>query len=201
MGSIFAYCRVDRWSAPPSDQLEEIEAAGILVKPQHVVTEEISGSMPAIRRPAFFQLIERLGSSDGLVVTNVDGLGKGANDVRLILDYLARKQVSVYCLALGVSDLNGPEGAQIRNVVAAFGDFDRDLLLSRIRAGREQAKARGKKLGRPPALSPAEQQRVMLLRARGASARSIAAWYGVGRATIQRIEANGNNGDQESVVR
>ena len=73
-------------------------------------------------------------------------------------------------------------------VIAAVAEFERDLLVERTQAGLSRAKAQVKTLGRPRALSEADQDEVMRRRHEGASLGKLAIDYGVSRAAIQRVE-------------
>lgn len=73
-------------------------------------------------------------------------------------------------------------------VLSAVAEFERDLLIERTQAGLSRAKAEGKALGRPSALTVAQQQAVIASRAQGVSLGVLAKQYGVSRAAIQRVE-------------
>lgn len=84
------------------------------------------------------------------------------------MEALAAEGVRVHCLSLGGVDLTSPAGKMTMGVIAAVAEFERDLLIERTQAGLQRAKATGKALGRPSALS-AEQQRLIVAGARRAS--------------------------------
>jgi putative DNA-invertase from lambdoid prophage Rac len=73
-------------------------------------------------------------------------------------------------------------------VINAVAEFERDLLIERTQSGLARAKASGKTLGRPSALSEAAQQEIRQMRQEGASLGVLAKRYGVSRAAIQRVE-------------
>lgn len=74
------------------------------------------------------------------------------------------------------------------SVIAAVAEFERDLLVERTQAGLTRAKAEGRLLGRPSALTEAQQTAVRDRRAQGVSLGVLAKEYGVSRAAIQRVE-------------
>jgi hypothetical protein len=108
---------------------------------------------PALERKGFSKLIDRLESSDVLVVSKIDRLGRNAMDVRATVERLAEMGVQVHCLALGGVDLTSPAGRMTMQVLSAVAEFERDLLIERTQAGLTRAKAEGKALGRPSSLS------------------------------------------------
>lgn len=188
MARTFAYCRVSTADQTTDNQVREIEAAGFILEPKRVIAETVSGSVPAMERSGFARLIDRLESGDVLIVTKLDRLGRNAMDVRATVERLATEGVRVHCLALGGVDLTSPAGKMTMGVISAVAEFERDLLLERTAAGLSRAKAEGKRLGRPPALSQEQQAIIRSKRAQGVSFGALAKEYGVSRAAIQRVE-------------
>lgn len=184
----FAYCRVSTSDQTTDNQINEIESAGFSVEPKRIATETISGSVAAMERPGFSKLIDRLEEGDILIVTKLDRLGRNAMDVRATVERLAASGVKVHCLALGGVDLTSAAGKMTMGVIAAVSEFERDLLIERTQAGLNRAKAQGRTLGRPAALSEAQQGEVLKLRSENHSLGTLAAKFGVSRAAIQRIE-------------
>lgn len=188
MARTFAYCRVSTLDQTTDNQVREIESAGFSVEPKRVVTETVSGSVPAVHRKGFAKLIDRLESGDVLIVTKLDRLGRNAMDVRSTVETLAKEGVKVHCLALGGVDLTSAAGKMTMGVVGAVAEFERDLLIERTQSGLKRAKAEGKSLGRPTALSGEQQATIRESRANGVSLGALAKQYGVSRAAIQRVE-------------
>jgi putative DNA-invertase from lambdoid prophage Rac len=188
MTRTFAYCRVSTADQTTANQVQEITASGFAVEAHRVVTETISGSTSARERPAFAKLLDRLESGDVLIVTKLDRLGRNAMDVRATVEALAARGVRVYCLALGGMDLTSPAGKMTMGVIAAVAEFERDLLIERTQAGLARAKAEGKTVGRPAALTPEQRREVVRKRAEGDSLATLAKAYGVSRAAIQRVQ-------------
>jgi putative DNA-invertase from lambdoid prophage Rac len=168
--------------------VREIESSGFAIDPKRVVSETISGSTPAKERHQFARLIDRLENGDVLVVTKLDRLGRNAMDVRSTVEALANSGVRVHCLALGGSDLTSAAGKMTMGVIAAVAEFERDLLIERTRAGLNRAKASGKRLGRPAALTDDQKSTILRERLKGRSLGALAKEYGVSRAAIQRAQ-------------
>lgn len=188
MSRVFAYLRVSTADQTTDNQLREIEAAGFSVAPQRAIAETISGSTAAVERPSFSKLLDRLEEGDVLLVTKLDRLGRNAMDVRATVERLDRSGVRVHCLALGGVDLTSPAGKMTMSVIAAVAEFERDLLIERTQAGLNRAKAEGRSLGRPAALTASEQAEIKGKRATGVSLGCLARAYGVSRSSIQRVE-------------
>ncbi|AYX27223.1 resolvase domain-containing protein [Burkholderia pseudomallei] len=187
MSRTFAYARVSTSDQTTANQLREIEAAGFSVDKRRVVSESISGSVSADQRPGFAKLLDRMEEGDVLIVTKLDRLGRNAMDVRATVEGLAERGIRVHCLALGGVDLTSAAGRMTMQVLNAVAEFERDLLIERTHAGIARAKAEGKAMGRPSALS--DEQRADVLREldAGASVAALARRFGTSRQTIMRV--------------
>ncbi|MBN3529933.1 recombinase family protein [Burkholderia cenocepacia] len=187
MSRTFAYARVSTSDQTTANQLREIEAAGFSVDKRRVVSESISGSVSADQRPGFAQLLVKMEEGDVLIVTKLDRLGRNAMDVRATVEGLAERGIRVHCLALGGVDLTSAAGRMTMQVLNAVAEFERDLLIERTHAGIARAKAEGKAIGRPSALS--DEQRADVLREldAGASVAGLARRFGTSRQTIMRV--------------
>jgi putative DNA-invertase from lambdoid prophage Rac len=188
MSRVFAYCRVSTGDQTTDNQVREIEAAGFAVDAKRIITETVSGSVAALERKGFAKLVDRLEHGDVLIVTKLDRLGRNAMDVRATVERLEGEGVRVHCLSLGGVDLTSAAGKMTMGVIAAVAEFERDLLIERTQSGLARAKAAGKALGRPQALSKAVQADIVARRAQGVSLGVLAAQHNVSRAAIQRIE-------------
>jgi putative DNA-invertase from lambdoid prophage Rac len=188
MSRVFAYCRVSKADQISENQVLEIERAGFQVEPRRVIAEKISGSTASMRRPGFRKLVERLEEGDVLIVTKLDRLGRNAMDVRATVEELTDMKVRVHCLALGGVDLASATGKMTMTLVAAFAEFELDLLVERTQSGLSRAKAEGKKLGRPSSLSAEQRTDVLKRRRGGESLGMLAKEFGVSRSAIQRVE-------------
>jgi len=187
MSRTFAYCRVSTSDQTTENQLQEIASAGFSVDPRRVVSETVSGSVEAGKRPGFTKLTDKMESGDLLVVTKLDRLGRNAMDVRTTVEALEDMGVKVHCLALGGMDLTSPAGKMTMGVIAAVAEFERDLLIERTQAGLARAKAEGKSIGRPSALSPAQAEQARTRLAGGESVAALARDYKTSRQTIMRV--------------
>lgn len=189
MSRVFAYCRVSTLDQTTANQRREIEAAGFSIDKRRIVEESITGSIASSQRPGFVRLLDRLETGDVLVVTKLDRLGRNAMDVRTTVERLAELGVRVHCLALGGVDLTSAAGKMTMQVIAAVAEFERDLLIERTHAGISRAKAAGKTFGRPPALSPQQQDKVARRIAAGDAIAAIARDFRTTRQTVMRVRA------------
>ena len=186
MSRVFAYCRVSTQDQTTDNQVQEIRAAGFNLEDRRIVREVVSGSQKADQRPGFAKLLEKLDQGDVLIVTKLDRLGRNAMDVRATIEALEEMGVSVHCLNLGGMDLTSPAGKMTMQVLGAVAEFERDLLIERTQAGLARAKAEGKAIGRPGALTDAQQDIIRDRLSKGESVAALAKELKTSRQTIMR---------------
>jgi len=81
-------------------------------------------------------------------------------------------------------DLSTPSGRLMFQVIGAMSEFERALIQERVKAGLRNARAHGKRLGRPRRLVDAT--RIVALRSAGASWREVSEQMGIGVGTAVR---------------
>jgi putative DNA-invertase from lambdoid prophage Rac len=187
MSRTFAYVRVSTFDQTPKNQIQEIKTAGFAVEPHRIITETISGSMAIAQREGFSKLLDRMEKGDVLIVTKLDRLGRDAIDVSTTVAKLEDIGIRVHCLALGGVDLTSSAGKMTMNVINAVAQFERDLLIERTQSGLARAKAEGKPLGRPSALSADQQVEVKEKIKNGEAISAIARQFETSRQTIMRV--------------
>jgi DNA invertase Pin-like site-specific DNA recombinase len=82
-------------------------------------------------------------------------------------------------------DTSTPAGKMVFTVLGAVAELERSLIVERVRAGLRNARAKGKRLGRPRVAVDAA--RIATLRAEGLSWAKIAEELGLGEGTIYRM--------------
>lgn len=82
-------------------------------------------------------------------------------------------------------DTSTPLGRMVFTVVAAVAELERSIIVERVRAGIARARAKGKRLGRPPG-SGIDAGQVQRLLAEGLSTRAVAAKLGIGVGSVCR---------------
>lgn len=81
-------------------------------------------------------------------------------------------------------DLTTPAGRLQFQIIGAMAEFERSLIVERVRGGIAQARRKGVKLGRP--VRKVNHEQVTALRAAGASWREVSRKTGIGIATLHR---------------
>ena len=187
MSRTFAYLRVSTTGQTTENQLLEIQSAGFSVDPNRVISETVSGSVPAFKRPEFAKLVDRLEKSDVILTTKLDRLGRNTVDILNSVEKLSNLGVRVHCLALGGMDLTSAAGKMTLSVISAVSCMELDLLKERTAAGLVRARAAGKKFGRPATLSPQAKASIIAEKTAGASYADLAKQHGVTRSAIQHV--------------
>ena len=119
---------------------------------------------------------------DTLLVWRMDRLGSSTSSVLSLIEMLLRRGIGVSSIAEKFRSDESTASA----VIGAFAELDRQLQRNRALTGAYTASARGRRAGRPRALSDRSVERVLALRDQGASVREIAEELGTSRATIYR---------------
>jgi DNA invertase Pin-like site-specific DNA recombinase len=73
------------------------------------------------------------------------------------------------------------------SIFGALGEYERSLIIERIRSGIARAKMQGRKFGRPRLYDDEVRARVIELRASGLTVREIARTVGVGSSSVWRM--------------
>jgi len=120
---------------------------------------------------------------DVVIVTKLDRLARSTHHLVTLGRELAALGVDLVVLDQQI-DTTTPSGRLLFHLLAAFAEFERDLIRERVKAGLARVKATGKKLGRHAKQVPLN--RLIELRAGGLSIGKIAAEMKVSRATIRR---------------
>lgn len=189
---VFAYARVSTVEQLTENQREQIARAGYHIAPKRFIEEQISGSVPAVQRPGFQRLLERMDEGDTLIVTKLDRIGRDSIDVQQTVERFQSEGIRLVVLQLGNLDLTSSAGSLMVKMLAAVADFERDLIIERTQAGQARARAAGKHMGRPAKTTPDQQRAIREALAAGATVSSMAASYQVSRATIIAIRDSGH---------
>ena len=96
----------------------------------------------------------------------------------------------VACCRLMLSDTTTHAGKMIMTIFAGIAEFERGLIRERTSAGREAARKRGVRFGRPRKLTSEQENLARRLVSEGKAAREIASVFKVHAATIYRLAAS-----------
>jgi DNA invertase Pin-like site-specific DNA recombinase len=119
-----------------------------------VFTDHASGKDTA--RPELQAALEWAREGDRLVVHSMDRLARNLGDLRRIVESLTTRKVEVEFIKEGMV-FNGedtPMSKFMLNIMGAFAELERAMILERQREGVALAKRAGKYRGRAPAIRP-----------------------------------------------
>jgi len=178
---VLGYARVSTTGQTLAAQLDQLRAAGC----KRIYREQASGAR-ADRRE-LQKLLKALASGDEVIVTRIDRLARSTFDLFAIVKRIVDAGAQFRSLAEPWADTATSTGRLMLAVLGGLADVERDLIRTRTAEGRERAKAQGRHMGRPPALTPQQAAEARQRRADGASIRELAESYNVGKSTIARL--------------
>jgi DNA invertase Pin-like site-specific DNA recombinase len=120
---------------------------------------------------------------DAVLVWKIDRFGRSLKHLVNALAELAALGVAFISLRDNL-DLSTPSGRLMFQIIGAMAEFERALIQERVRAGLRNARAKGRRLGRPRVIVDAS--RVASLREQGRSWSQITAEMRIGKGTAQR---------------
>lgn len=146
---IYGYCRVSTKGQEAHGngldvQRQAVQAAGA----QDVRCEAFTGT--TMERPEWTRLVEEARAGDVIVVAKLDRIARTSSGGFEAVKALLSRGVAVHILNMGRID-DTPTGLLILSIMFAFAEFDRDMVVERMAAGREAARQRpGYRDGRKP---------------------------------------------------
>jgi len=133
--------------------------------------------------------LKALAPGDVVTVTRIDRLARSTFDLFAIVKQIVDAKAQFRSLAEPWADTGTSTGRLMIAVLGGLADVERDLIRTRTAEGRSRAQKRGQHMGRPPKLTPAQQDEARRRRAEGATLVELARSYGVGKSTISRLVA------------
>ena len=150
-----------------------------------VVTEIGSGARRDCQ--ALRNLRERLQAGDTLVVTAIDRISRRAVDgLRFIRD-VTDAGIHLVVLSQREFDTTTPTGQLLLHLTLAIAEWEWSNIRERSIQGPQRARAEGKRVGRPPALTPEAQEEVERKLREGQSVTRIAQVHRVHHSVVRRV--------------
>ena len=113
----------------------------------HEVEEYASGASP--KRPQREKILRmaRQRKVDVILVQSLDRWGRSVQD--LVLTMAELESLGVSFVVPGNIDMTTPMGKMLAHFLGAVAEFERELIRERVKSGLDNARAKGKRLGRP----------------------------------------------------
>jgi DNA invertase Pin-like site-specific DNA recombinase len=120
---------------------------------------------------------------DSVIVWKFDRFARSVSHLLRALETF--NALGIHFVSLSESlDTSTPAGKMVFTVLGAVAELERSLIVERVKSGLRNARAKGKRLGRPRVVVDAT--RIATLRAQGLSWARIGEMLGLGEGTIRR---------------
>ena len=179
---IYGYARVSTAGQAASgnslaDQQKQLTKAGC----QEIIVEQYTGS--TTHRPDFSQLLDKLQPDDTLTVTKLDRIARNAGEGINLINDLMDKGIKVHILNMGLLD-STPTGKLIANIMLAFAQFERDMIIERTQAGKAIAKQKADFVDGRPRIPASQTDHALELLEEGLSYKQVARKTGISISTL-----------------
>jgi DNA invertase Pin-like site-specific DNA recombinase len=179
-GALIGYARVCAGAQVLDGQILALREAGC----GRVFADTMGGKDAG--RPELQACLEYLRPGDTLVVPSLDRLSRSLQDLITTVAGLRRRGAGFRSLHEAL-DTTTPAGRLVFHVFAALAEFIREVIAEGTQEGLSGARARGVRLGRPPAMDAGQIRHARDLLARPENTvSSIARLLGVSRSTIYK---------------
>ncbi|WP_224400959.1 recombinase family protein [Pseudonocardia sp. ICBG1034] len=177
---LVGYVRVSTAEQNPAHQVDALTRAGVAAPDVYV--DYASGAKAT--RPQLDLVVRLLRAGDTLVITRLDRLGRSMLHLVTLGAQLRERGIGLRVLEQGI-DTSTAEGRAMFGMLSVLAEFQRELIVANTRDGLAAARARGRKGGRKPRLSPDQAAHAQQLYDAGThTVAQIAALLGVARPTV-----------------
>lgn len=180
--TVFAYLRVSTSMQTLENQRNNMQALGFTVD-RWFEDDAVSGTTEALKRKGLSSLLAEAKSGDTIIAGEVSRLGRNVLDVLNFIDLLKKRGIKLRIANLDCIDLTSPTGALLLTMMLSCAQFERDLLVERVKIGIKRTVAEGTVLGKLDKLSP---EALVDVRSGKLTHAQYASKYGVSTKTIQR---------------
>ncbi len=176
----FGYARVSKNDQSLDIQLQKLKEAGC----DEIYMEKISGAKED--RKELNRLIDKLRKGDTVCVVRLDRLGRRMGKLIDMINDFKEKGIDFVSLENHI-DTTTPIGMVLFSMCAAFSEMERELIRERVKAGIYAAHRKGRKGGRPKALTPDKLETLKsLIKADNFSVKKICDLVGITRSVYYR---------------
>jgi len=173
------YARVSTTDQDLTAQIEQLQAAGC----DRIYQEKVSGVKRD--RPELAALLDFIREGDVVAVCKLDRIARSTSHLLEIVETLKNKKVAFKALNINLDSTNAT-GKLMLTMLAAIGEFEREMMLERQREGIQVAKAEGRYTGRKPT-ARAKSGEVLRLLSEGVSKAEVARRLDIGVASVYRV--------------
>ena len=171
------YARVSTLDQNLTLQADALAAAGCV----KVFEDRASGARAD--RPGLQKVLDYVRDGDVLIVWKLDRLGRSLPHLIDTVSVLEKRGVGFRSVTEAI-DTTTPGGKLVFHLFGALGQFERDLVRERTRAGLAAAEARGRKGGRKPVITSEKLKRPREIIGKGLTVREAAIRLKVGKTAL-----------------
>lgn len=148
------------------------------------IFEDEGFSGTKVKRPALDELMNLVenGNVETVLVYSFSRMARSTKHLLEVLEVFRQNDVRFTSITEHI-ETDSPMGQMLFTLVAAFAQLERSLIVERIECGLKNAKAKGKKLGRP---SVRPSALILELASKGYTQKRIAELTGTSRASVWR---------------
>lgn len=188
------YCRVststDKYDQSTENQLRELIAYCDRMDYQvtKIYEDQISGAKSREKRPAYNEMYQDsfLKKFDVIIGWDVSRFSRSLKEFITFLSEMDDKNIAVIAVQNGL-DTSSSSGRMMMKMIGVLEEWNREMLISRTRAGLARTVANGTKLGRKSVLTPSSKREITKLRNDGLSIQQNANEIGINRGAVQRF--------------
>lgn len=185
----YGYARVSTTNQDLESQIQALEKESC----DKIYSEKYTGTKTD--RPKFQELLHRLQEGDTLVVTKLDRFARTTREGIDIIKDLFERGVKVHVLNMGLVE-DTPTGRLILNIMLAFAEFERDMIVERTQEGKEIAKQKEDfREGRPKKYNKKQIEHALKLLDTH-SYNQVTDITGISKSTLIRAKKKQNKGTQ-----
>lgn len=183
---VYGYCRVStQMQARDGNSLEAQERLLKENGAEEIYSDAFTGTKS--HRPELDQLLDKMQPGDKLIITKLDRIARSASQGIELIQSLLDRGVAVHVLNMGLLD-NTPTGKLIRNIMLAFAEFERDMIVERTQEGKAIAKKQPDfREGRPRVYGKKQIQHALVL-LQDHSYRQVTELTGISKSTLIRAK-------------
>lgn len=175
----YGYARVSTLNQDLESQIQMLEKEEC----KKIYSEKFTGTK--FDRPKFQELLSVLEKGDSLVVTKLDRFARSTEHAIQTIKMLFDKGVKVHILNMGIVE-DTPTGRLMFNIMSAFAEFERDMIVERTQEGKAIAKLNPDfKEGRPKKYNKEKMDHALRL-LETESYRKVERITGISVSTLQR---------------
>jgi len=159
---IYGYARVStKGQAKDGNSLEAQKELLISNGAEKIYTDSFTGTK--LDRPELTKLLSEIKEGDTLIVSKLDRFARSVSQASEMITELLDNGITVNVLNLGILS-NDSVNTLMRNVLLAFAQFERDMIVQRTQEGKAIAKQRPDFVeGRPPKFSKKQKDHALQL--------------------------------------